>query len=422
MVEKLPDSITNNYINATGLLTALVCTGVFYIYKIPMTTASLAVLLICYAVPIALLEWIVLRVYRYPSTGLLWRQKLRPLSYRRIIIKITGLAGTLTTVAFLYRMFPEYSNNYYDSYWPFVKQLLGCIIVSAPFYIAFIDQRLENPEDELWQAGLFFTGTWTEVDWKKLREHALNWLIKAYFLPLMMISLFSNMVLLVGWNKGFDHFLLIYDFLWNSLYTVDLLVVTCGYILSLRLHDSHIRTPNPYAAAWAVALVCYKPFSNLRFSSYLPYGSEEAWKGWFSCETIFQVLWGTCILILTAMYSYTSLNFGLRFSNLTHRGIITNGAYRYSKHPAYITKNLSWWLAAMPFVGTGTGFDIFRTCIMLMLVNVIYYLRAKTEEKHLSTDPVYVQYALYMNEKALLAPLGRLLPFLQYKPPPQLAR
>ena len=41
-----------------------------------------------------------------------------------------------------------------------------------------------------------------------------------------------------------------------------------------------------------------------------------------------------------------------RFSNLTHRGIITNGPYRYSKHPAYLAKNLSWWLVSMPFMIT----------------------------------------------------------------------
>ncbi len=31
------------------------------------------------------------------------------------------------------------------------------------------------------------------------------------------------------------------------------------------------------------------------------------------------------------------------------------------------------------------------------MLNAIYYLRAKTEERHLSLDPVYVQYARWID-------------------------
>jgi hypothetical protein len=48
-------------------------------------------------------------------------------------------------------------------------------------------------------------------------------------------------------------------------------------------------------------------------------------------------------------------------------------------------------------------------------VNVIYYLRARTEERHLSWDPVYRQYATLMNERSLFRGLARWLPFLRYQ-------
>ena len=89
--------------------------------------------------------------------------------------------------------------------------------------------------------------------------------------------------------------------------------------------------------------------------------------------------------------------FGLRFSNLTHRGILTHGPYALSKHPAYLTKNIYWWLATLPFlVTTGSTADMIRNIAILALVSGIYYWRAKTEEKHLMADPIYAEYADWM--------------------------
>ena len=113
------------------------------------------------------------------------------------------------------------------------------------------------------------------------------------------------------------------------------------------------------------------------------------------------------ILLLVVVYVWSTIAFGARFSNLTHRGIITNGPYRYSKHPAYLAKNLSWWLIAMPFmVGVSLGQTV-RSCLLLGLLNGIYYLRAKTEERHLSLDPVYRQYAQWMQQHGVLRALDR---------------
>jgi len=109
--------------------------------------------------------------------------------------------------------------------------------------------------------------------------------------------------------------------------------------------------------------------------------------------------------------------FGCRFSNLTHRGILTNGPYRLSKHPAYLSKNLSYWLIAVPFISTTGSADALRGCLMLGLVNVIYFLRARTEERHLSRDPAYVAYALWINEHGVLKWLGRAAPIFRYAPP-----
>ena len=182
---------------------------------------------------------------------------------------------------------------------------------------------------------------------------------------------------------------------------------------------------------WVVAIMCYPPFWNGIYNAVLPYDDNFTWGPWlrqgdrdpitlFGIEmgtNIETVLWGSAILLCGYIYSWASLSFGLRFSNLTHRGILTKGPYRFTKHPAYVFKNISWWLIAIPFVAN-SGFETaVRQCLMLLVVNFIYYMRARTEERHLSHDPDYVDYALYMNRASIFAPLARVLPFLRYRKP-----
>jgi len=103
--------------------------------------------------------------------------------------------------------------------------------------------------------------------------------------------------------------------------------------------------------------------------------------------------------------------FGIRFSNLTYRGVLTNGPYRFTRHPAYLAKNLFWWASVLPFlVTTGSVADAVRNSFFLLIVNAIYYWRARTEEAHLlAEDPKYVEYHAWMAQHGLItAPLVRL--------------
>jgi hypothetical protein len=59
-----------------------------------------------------------------------------------------------------------------------------------------------------------------------------------------------------------------------------------------------------------------------------------------------------------------------------------------------------------------------RHCALLLMLNGVYFLRARTEERHLSRDPEYVAYALWIDAHGLLAGLGRVLPWLRYRAPP----
>jgi protein-S-isoprenylcysteine O-methyltransferase Ste14 len=199
------------------------------------------------------------------------------------------------------------------------------------------------------------------------------------------------------------------------LFVIDVQIGTVGYLLTLRPLDSHIRSGNPFLAGWLAALMCYPPFvwgiigpdnSVLSYEMGTP-----GWAHWFAGNPTVLWAWGGVLVFLTGIYAWATVVFGIRFSNLTYRGVITNGPYRFTRHPAYLSKNLFWWASVLPFlVADGSVADAVRNSVFLLVVNGIYYWRARTEEAHLlAEDPKYSEYHAWMERHgAITAPLARL--------------
>jgi len=175
-------------------------------------------------------------------------------------------------------------------------------------------------------------------------------------------------------------------------------------MLTCKPLDAHIRSANPHMAGWIAALICYPPFVLMGNGGPLDYhrGTAE-WDMWFAGNEAMLWIWGGLLVLLTAVYAWATVAFGLRFSNLTHRGIITHGPYRWTRHPAYLSKNLFWWLSVMPFLSTtGNWVDVVRNCTLLGITSAIYYWRARTEEQHLSEDPDYRAYHAWMERRGVV--------------------
>ena len=125
------------------------------------------------------------------------------------------------------------------------------------------------------------------------------------------------------------------------------------------------------------------------------------------------------LVFLTAIYAWATFAFGIRFSNLTYRGVLTNGPYGFTRHPAYLSKNLFWWCSVMPFlVVNQSPVDAIRNTFFLLCVNGIYYWRARTEEAHLlAEDQKYRDYYAWMGRNGLItAPLTKLFAKLTPRP------
>lgn len=70
-----------------------------------------------------------------------------------------------------------------------------------------------------------------------------------------------------------------------------------------------------------MALSCYPPFVYSALDAYCTYHSpENAWGVYYrdSPRWLFW-LWGLSILVLSTIYSWATVVFGMRFSNLTNR-------------------------------------------------------------------------------------------------------
>jgi protein-S-isoprenylcysteine O-methyltransferase Ste14 len=385
---------------------------------VPDTSAGYGPLWPCLAVfaVIAIADWVLRRQGRLsPSSFSL--SALRPIDWSRCSLRLIGFVATIALVAFAYWLFPEYRGSFYDPYWRFLKDL-AYVAILVPPYLIWADRHAENPRDEFVEFGMLVMGRRAEVDAAAIKRHVLGWTVKAFFLPLMTVYLnneFGTVTALFR-TSGFAT-LSTYTCWFHVGYAIDLLFCVIGYATASKLFDSHIRSVEPTMTGWIVALMCYQPFYSVIGRFYIEYETDLFWDNWLLPWPALRSVWAGAIITLVMIYALCTVSFGLRFSNLTHRGIITSGPYRFSKHPAYLSKNLSWWLISVPFVVVNDWALTLRHCLMLMVLNGIYFIRARTEERHLSADPVYVAYARWIDEHGMLSKLGRYLPWLRYQAP-----
>jgi len=417
-VQSLPASCTSYGANVIGFMCFFAVSLILRDFQHWSSTTLILLSLAAIAVPLMLIELVQRRVYRHESSGLDLAAGAA-FHWPRVAVKLFGFYMTFAIIAALYWLLPEYRGNFYAPFWQLLEVALPVFLLATIPYFLFIDRYMSEPQDGYWHCGMALLGFIKHSDRQLLLQYVLGWLVKAFFIPLMYVMYWRSYQYFLGVDFAdmISSSRNLYNFFFQFSYLVDLLFACIGYVLTVRLLDTHIRTAELTLKGWVVALICYEPFWTLTYGTFLAYDSDNyAWGHWLGGQPVLYALWAAAIIFFLMLYAASTMTFGLRFSNLTHRGILTNGPYRYCKHPAYVSKNISWWLIAVPFIAEGSVFDAVRDCVLLLGVNVIYYLRARTEERHLSWDPVYRQYAMLMNERSLFRGLARWLPFLRYQP------
>ena len=377
-------------------------------------------ILACFAaasLPMMLWSVLVEKVHLRPSTGLATvRQRDHAASLRNAGTKLLGLAATFALIAVFYWSFRFYASGAQAMYFAFLQEALPYLLLLALPYLFVVDLYMVEPKDGLWQMGRLVMGRWREIDGERLKDHFRAWTIKAFFLAFLAPIVAESVASATGLftNHPFDSIVTTVVWLVQVMFFYDVIFGTIGYILTFRPLDSHIRSANPHLAAWVAALSCYPPFILMGTGGPLDYRmNTQEWMVWFQGHDAVLLAWGAALVLLTAIYAWATVIFGMRFSNLTHRGILTNGPYRYFKHPAYVSKNLFWWGVHMPFISTTTPLDAWQNVLLILVTNLVYYLRAKTEERHLRADPVYRQYEAWIAQNGIIVsftgPLDRAL-------------
>lgn len=374
------------------------------------------------ALPMALWSVLIDKVHLRHSTGIDWKQK-RPLAdvMPVSVIKLCGLWATWAVLAAGYSLARWYwSGSYLFAMEVLTFAMLPLVALSIP-YVIWLDRHLVEPRDGTWHFGAFMLGggvvgrdTW---DTAQIAKHWRAWIIKGFFGAFMISILPGGFAQIVEADAAqvIDSPVQFAMALVTLLFVIDVQIGTVGYLLTLRPLDAHIRSGNPLLAGWLAALICYPPFvwgiigANNQVLSYEV--GTPGWAHWFAGNALLMWLWGGVLVVLTGIYAWATVVFGIRFSNLTYRGVLTNGPYRFTRHPAYLSKNLFWWASVLPFlVTTGSVADAVRNTIFLLIVNGIYYWRARTEETHLlAEDPKYREYHAWMAQHGVItAPLVRL--------------
>jgi len=238
------------------------------------------------------------------------------------------------------------------------------------------------------------------------RQAGLTLLLKFFFAPLMINWCLIHIANLTGSLFGLADALdsgtqgrLLFDnhvfwALFQLLLFTDTLLFTLGYIVELPALGNRIRSVEPTFFGWFICLICYPPFIDFTLRFFKWQSSDFP----MFENTFVHVAVNVTLLLAMTVFAWSSVALGFKASNLTNRGIVTRGPYRFVRHPAYAAKNFAWWLGALPTLGVllfaGDWKGLAYSLIALLGWSTIYVLRALTEERHLRLlDNGYAQYA-----------------------------
>ncbi|MFZ2202257.1 MAG: methyltransferase, partial [Microgenomates group bacterium] len=216
----------------------------------------------------------------------------------------------------------------------------------------------------------------------------LFFLVKFFYIPIMLNFFVTNsraVFDIISRRIAFGRFSFDlhtdYINLFPLIFTLDTLFFAFGYLVEHPKLGNTIKSVEPTLFGWVVALATYPPFNNLT-ANYLGWYSNDYF---FMSNPVVDIVLKVMAVGLLGVYLWATFSLGFKCSNLTNRGIVANGAYKHIRHPAYASKILFWWLTALPR---------FSPAAVLSLLGwtTLYYLRAVTEERHLSKDPDFRRY------------------------------
>ena len=288
---------------------------------------------------------------------------------------------------------------------------MGIITDFLLFYLLYILLFKKNIEIEKERTYFILSATKKILIWifkdklsrdlillKEEKTSLLFLIVKIYFTPVMLNFLINNLHSFISLFPLFKNYLLtkplslsektmtniVFQTILYAILVLDTLIFSFGYLFESSGLKNKVKSVEPTVLGWMVAIICYPPINTLSGNILGWYTSDF---GDFGNPNL-NITMGVVSILFFLIYVWASVALGTKASNLTNRGIVSKGPYKFIRHPAYSAKNLSWWIMGIPFIIKFGFIAVFS----LVLWSFIYYLRALTEEKHLLQDIDYVEY------------------------------
>lgn len=249
----------------------------------------------------------------------------------------------------------------------------------------------------------------------KERQSIILYLIKLFFAPqlllwayqhfssafIQLISIKNSALALIALNTPITNeimakgLIMVYPFLITSLYFIDCIIFAIGYCSELNFMKNRIKTVEDSFLGIFFCIICYPPFNKITATFIKWEHSEFDLSG---LDLYGYKIWIYCALVLFFVFIYVSASvaLGTKASNLTNRGIVSKFPYNIIRHPAYLSKITFWWVSSLIpikiFVQNGCFSSAIFYVLGAMCWSFIYFMRAMTEERHLSYDPDYIEY------------------------------
>jgi protein-S-isoprenylcysteine O-methyltransferase Ste14 len=304
---------------------------------------------------------------------------------------------------------PELFGYVAHQIWRF-RDVLLCVagiylILLLPFY--WFNSSAQSKASVLlrWLARRVLLGRHIDLD---VRQAALSILLKFVFIPFCINGLWAhfavlNNQILAAINSGGStldarH---LYSSIWHNLImnlilVFDFVPFVVGYMIELPSLKNRIRSVDDTLLGWMVCLACYPPFND-SVGRFISWGTRDFVVDFMLPSPVLFYAVNGSLLVLFALYASASVSLGFKCCNLCNRGVVATGLYGVVRHPAYVLKNLAWWVAAVPVLVI-----LFRQsfalgaygALSLAAWTCIYAARAITEERHMLRSGN--EYAAYM--------------------------
>lgn len=306
---------------------------------------------------------------------------------------------------FTYFMVHTLNNSLYLFFYADFFFFYPILLIIGYCWIDFIDRRQENPEDDYY----YIIQDIREKKFllKKYKNFLLIQLVRIFYIPFIYGASFSIILKILNFDLNILNIqnLVLYLIILGNCF--DVIIGFGGYIFSSKYFSTETISVDDTWSGWLVCLICYPPLIIL-FQFFIQQVDNYTWTDWLNVNDPLYWLWAIAICISWMCYWFSTMSFGFRFSNLSWRGLVDTGLYRYVKHPAYLSKNIYWWLSTVPFFGV-YGFDLIRNICALSLLSLVYYFRAKTEERHLMKFQEYREYSELIARNGLWSKIKKVL-------------